>query len=1644
MVVSPGTNRAWDCLNIPRQKDTCATQNAGNFEVGAVARRDSWFSDSVPTAGHSWCLFTGHRSKLTEGTGTDLSPHVPGTTQTYTPLGTNTLEGQLWSETLKSFLNPCNPKKLGLNVPSKSVHSLRPSDIKLVAAIGNVDIGNLDTPADPEVASLENPESYLSWDTEPTKRTENWWQTCMGMVTVLSDIIKHFNPAVLRPVCAPGKGSAEDLWIQAEELVRSLKENRQLDFQHDWKLINVFFSNASRCYLCPSIQQERDVKNDMERLARTLEYLQQEVPKAFVNLVDLSEVAAVSHWHQGTGLSGPPPEPCGCPEKSPKLTKVIMQWSYQVSHLCASRLMEWMLYLSLQAKQLGTATDLREQMCAHGRAIQSTETWESLLASSRFSDQESFAVVFQPFFYEMLPPSVSGLRQALREGPLPQDPTVLALSLWNSMLPHHPLNLVFSVSPRAIKRKGLGSAFDILNPPIAPFQRQSAVYLCMNRQRCLWPECPAGWVWDPMEMEPAGHKPFHTAESKPMKCPSRESPYLFTYKNSNYQSRLLQPHGQFEEREGTEIRCPDKDPSNTIPTSVHRLKPADIKVIGAVGDSLTAGNGAGARPGALLQVLTQYRGLSWSVGGDQNISTVTTLANILREFNPSLKGFSVGTGKETSSGAFLNQAVAGAKSEDLAVQARRLVDLMKNDTSINFQEDWKIITMFIGGNDLCDSCNDLDHHSPQNFTENIKKALDILHAEVPRAYVNMVKVLEIVNLRELYLENKVSCPRLILRSLCSCVLKFDDNSTELASLVEINKKYQEGTEELIESGRYDTRDDFTVVVQPFFEKVDMPKTSEGLPDSSFFAPDCFHFSSKAHARAASALWNNMLQPVGQKTTRHNFEDKVNVMCPNQNWPFLSTYKNNMQGLGTWLPCSDRRPSASPPASVHALRPADIQVVAALGDSLTAGNGIGSKPDDLSDVTTQYRGLSYSSGGDGSLENVTTLPNILREFNRNLIGYAVGTGDVDSDNAFFNQAVPGAKAEELVRQVQSLVQRMKDDHRVNFSEDWKVITVMIGVHDLCDHCTDSNLYSAANFFDHLRNALDLLHREVPRALVNLVDFMDPIVMRQVFLGNPDRCPVKQASLLCNCVLSPRDNSQELDRLETFTGAYKDSIRELVESGRYDTREDFTVVLQPFFLNIRLPTLQDGRPDTSFFAPDCIHPNQKFHSQLSRALWTNMLEPLGRKTDTLDLTADAPLACPTQEEPFLRTPKNSNYTYPIKPAAENWGSDFLCTEWTRSPSVPTTVHELRPADIKVVAALGDSLTTAVGARSSNSSQPHTNWRGLSWSIGGDGVLETHTTLPNILKKFNPSILGFSTGVWAETAGLNVAVEGARAQDMPDQARDLIERMKNSPEIDLEKDWKLITLFIGGSDLCHFCENPEDHSAEKYFLHIQEALDILYKELPRAFVNVVEVMELAGLYQGQGGKCAIPLAVQSNCSCLQHFQNSLAMQELKEVNWKLQRGISRFSYLSQYMQREDFAVVVQPFFRNTLVPLNERGGMDLTFFSEDCVHFSERGHAEMAIALWNNMLEPVGHKTTSNNFTHSRAKLKCPSSDSPFFYTLRNSGLLPEQSKEASHVLYWAVPTAAIGGLFMGVLAVTMWRAIRGCQKEDPPAGRTATNF
>ena len=87
-----------------------------------------------------------------------------------------------------------------------------------------------------------------------------------------------------------------------------------------------------------------------------------------------------------------------------------------------------------------------------------------------------------------------------------------------------------------------------------------------------------------------------------------------------------------------QFTCDTSDTSPQVPDSVHELRPSDVKVVAALGDSYTAGLGAKAR--TVIGLLTEYRAVSWSIGGQNDVSKVVTFANILKKFSPKLTGFS--------------------------------------------------------------------------------------------------------------------------------------------------------------------------------------------------------------------------------------------------------------------------------------------------------------------------------------------------------------------------------------------------------------------------------------------------------------------------------------------------------------------------------------------------------------------------------------------------------------------------------------------------------------------------------------------------------------------------------------------------------------------------------------------------------------------------------------------------------------------------------------------------------------------------------------------------------------------------------------------------------------------------------------------
>lgn len=339
---------------------------------------------------------------------------------------------------------------------------------------------------------------------------------------------------------------------------------------------------------------------------------------------------------------------------------------------------------------------------------------------------------------------------------------------------------------------------------------------------------------------------------------------------------------------GEEFKCnPDylTDKLLNEVVTVNNLKPSDIKVVGAVGDSLTAA--LGARATNIAELLFEYRGVSFSAGGDNTLETTITMPNILKKYSNKLTGFSTGeTWLYTKTGDKLNMAISGSEAYELLDQVKRLIQRMQNSSNIDYKNDWKLITVFIGSNDICETCTGQNQSLPENYINYVKDCLDLLKETVPRALVNVVSVLNISPVRKM--NHNIFCTELH-KYECSCGA-FPASSRDEEKISERFNEYTNSLNELIKSGRYDQTDDFTVVLQPFFRNYTIPETNDGTIDFTYFAPDCFHFSSKTHTLAGISLWNNMLQPVGNKQHTIYFDKKI--LCPSAERPYIFTNKNS--------------------------------------------------------------------------------------------------------------------------------------------------------------------------------------------------------------------------------------------------------------------------------------------------------------------------------------------------------------------------------------------------------------------------------------------------------------------------------------------------------------------------------------------------------------------------------------------------------------------------------------------------------------------------------------------------------------------------------------------------------------------------------
>lgn len=138
-------------------------------------------------------------------------------------------------------------------------------------------------------------------------------------------------------------------------------------------------------------------------------------------------------------------------------------------------------------------------------------------------------------------------------------------------------------------------------------------------------------------------------------------------------------------------------------------------------------------------------------------------------------------------------------------------------------------------------CQD-DHanlHTPEQYVNDIRNALDkLFNASLPRTLINVVPAFDVRTLRPLIYDNYV-CEKLH-QQICPCTSISRKKQAKI--LNDYVKQYHKLLFDLIHSGRYDQRDDFTVVYQPFMAGFKLPAGDIDDINLSYFAPDCFHFS----------------------------------------------------------------------------------------------------------------------------------------------------------------------------------------------------------------------------------------------------------------------------------------------------------------------------------------------------------------------------------------------------------------------------------------------------------------------------------------------------------------------------------------------------------------------------------------------------------------------------------------------------------------------------------------------------------------------------------------------------------------------------------------------------------------------------------
>lgn len=202
-----------------------------------------------------------------------------------------------------------------------------------------------------------------------------------------------------------------------------------------------------------------------------------------------------------------------------------------------------------------------------------------------------------------------------------------------------------------------------------------------------------------------------------------------------------------------------------------------------------------------------------------------------------------------------NVAIAGSRTYNLIDQLDNAIDRMKKIPGFDYENTWKLFTVFSGGNDLCDLS--MESNLPE-LVYNITNGLDLflfkIQEKVPKAFVNLMGILDPSKVyhtghsdNRCIIQNTValtmSCPMAKYALGRYCISEASRQSNDLLHQI---------------LHRHPSTDSFILSYHPL---------SEGfMLDSVEYISkvDCFHPNAKAQGMMAKNLWKSMFTPVDKR------------------------------------------------------------------------------------------------------------------------------------------------------------------------------------------------------------------------------------------------------------------------------------------------------------------------------------------------------------------------------------------------------------------------------------------------------------------------------------------------------------------------------------------------------------------------------------------------------------------------------------------------------------------------------------------------------------------------------------------------------------------------------------------------------------